>query len=35
MHGKPHLHQMVGHLLDLVFACRLPHRYDHDLAPGY
>ena len=29
MHGKAHLDQMVGDLLDLVFARRLPHRNNH------
>ena len=32
VHGKTHLDQMVRDLLNLVFACRLPHRNDHDLA---
>ena len=32
VHGKAHLDQMVGDLLNLVFACRLPHRNDHGLA---
>ena len=32
MHGKAHLHQVIGHPLDLVFAGVFQHRNDHGFA---
>ena len=32
MHSKSHLHQVIGHPLDLVFTGMFQHRNNHELA---